>query len=128
MASLDVYTILLRCWLENPIARPDFKTLADEFSKMCADPKRYLSIDKANHNQPFRTIDDNTQYLLHEFEFDTADLSPRTSESSDKNSASLSKEDYIDAETASSGFDDGGSSNNEKPDTGRKETDTIDQR
>lgn len=45
MASLDVYTILLRCWLENPMARPDFKTLADEFSKMCMDPKRYLSID-----------------------------------------------------------------------------------
>lgn len=114
MASLDVYTILLRCWLENPIARPDFKILTMEFSKMCMDPKRYLSIDKAN-NQPFRTIDDNTQDLLQEFKldyFDAPDLSTRTkSESSDK---SLSKEEYTDPETASSGFGDTSSSNIEK--------------
>ena len=45
MASLDVYTILLRCWLENPVARPDFKTLTDVFTKMLLDPKRYLSIE-----------------------------------------------------------------------------------
>ena len=44
MASLDLYMIMLRCWLENPVARPDFKTLANEFSKMCLDPKRYASI------------------------------------------------------------------------------------
>ncbi len=45
MASLDVYTILLRCWLENPVARPEFKTLVKEFAKMCLDPKSYLSIE-----------------------------------------------------------------------------------
>ena len=44
MTSIDVYTILLRCWLENPVARPDFKTLAKEFAKMCLNPRRYLSI------------------------------------------------------------------------------------
>ncbi len=122
MASLDVYTILLRCWLENPRARPDFKTLAIEFRKMCSDSKRFLSIDKAN-NEPFKTIDDNTHDLLQKFKIDyfddePADLStPRSkSESSDKNSdKSLSKDEYTDPDTASSGFGDTSCSNIEKP-------------
>ena len=44
MASIDVYTILLRCWLEKSYTRPSFKELSDEFEKMVLEPKRYLSI------------------------------------------------------------------------------------
>jgi epidermal growth factor receptor len=44
MASIDVYTILLRCWLEKPYTRPSFKELSDEFEKMGLEPKLYLSI------------------------------------------------------------------------------------
>ncbi len=53
IATLDVYTILLRCWQENPMARPDFGTLTNLFSKMCLDPKRYLSIKVSLKNINF---------------------------------------------------------------------------
>jgi len=116
IASLDVYTILLRCWLENPVARPCFKTLANEFKKMSNDPKRFLSIDNLN-NQPFKTIDENTNDFLQKFKIDyfdiPADLSTERSKSESSDKTNLSKEEYIDPETASSGFGDIPCSKNE---------------
>jgi serine/threonine protein kinase len=44
IASLEVYTTLLKCWVENPAARPTFKELSGEFSKMCQNSNSYLAI------------------------------------------------------------------------------------
>ena len=117
MASLDVYTILLRCWLENPLARPDFKTLSNEFAKMCLDPKRYLSIKDVDFNNPFKTIDDNTQDLLKEFKQDVyeerlSNTGSMSDISTDKNNNKLNEED-IDSELGSmTGADDLSANNN----------------
>lgn len=44
IASLDVYMLLIRCWIESPEARPSFSYLATEFAKMSKDPNSYLVI------------------------------------------------------------------------------------
>ena len=44
IASIDVYAILLSCWLEKPFARPSFKELSEEFEKMSLEPKSFLSL------------------------------------------------------------------------------------
>jgi L1 cell adhesion molecule len=44
IASLDVYMIMIKCWILCPDDRPSFRELADEFAKMSRDPGRYLAI------------------------------------------------------------------------------------
>ena len=42
--SLELYMLLVKCWQEQPDARPTFTNLEREFSKMAQDPGRYLCI------------------------------------------------------------------------------------
>lgn len=44
IASLDVYMLLVRCWIERPDARLSFDYLANEFEKMAKEPNHYLVI------------------------------------------------------------------------------------
>lgn len=44
ICSLDVYCILLSCWVLDADARPTFKTLAETFAEKARDPGRYLMI------------------------------------------------------------------------------------
>lgn len=44
ICTIDVYMIMIKCWLMDPESRPSFKELADEFAKMARDPGRYLAI------------------------------------------------------------------------------------
>ncbi len=44
ICSLDLYMILIKCWLLDAEARPTFADLVKEFTKMAADPGRYLVI------------------------------------------------------------------------------------
>lgn len=44
ICSIEVYVILLKCWVLDAESRPGFKELADDFAKMCKDPGRYLVI------------------------------------------------------------------------------------
>ena len=60
MASVEVYKILLSCWMENANVRPTFQYLSDEFTKMYNEPKRYLSVKKVNLDKDFVTINDTT--------------------------------------------------------------------
>ena len=64
MVSIDIYKILLNCWLENPVARPSFAKLNDDFAKMVFEPKRYLSVRNVDFEKPFITINENTDELL----------------------------------------------------------------
>ena len=70
IASIDVYTILLRCWLEKPYTRPSFKELSDEFEKMCIEPKLYLSLKDVDTSKKFRTISESTHELIKNFHSD----------------------------------------------------------
>ena len=44
VCTIDVYMIMIKCWMLDAESRPSFKELADEFAKMSRDPGRYLVI------------------------------------------------------------------------------------
>ncbi|KAL7373850.1 hypothetical protein ABVT39_015874 [Epinephelus coioides] len=44
VCTIDVYMIMVKCWMINPSSRPRFRELIVEFSKMARDPSRYLVV------------------------------------------------------------------------------------
>jgi L1 cell adhesion molecule len=44
ICTIDVYMIMIKCWMLDAESRPSFKELADDFAKMARDPGRYLVI------------------------------------------------------------------------------------
>ena len=44
ICTIDVYMIMVKCWMLDAESRPCFKELAEEFGKMSRDPGRYLAI------------------------------------------------------------------------------------
>ncbi|XP_060869378.1 epidermal growth factor receptor isoform X1 [Metopolophium dirhodum] len=44
ICTIDVYMVMVKCWLIEKDSRPSFEELADEFAKMAIDPGRYLVI------------------------------------------------------------------------------------
>ncbi|XP_076823568.1 epidermal growth factor receptor-like isoform X3 [Clavelina lepadiformis] len=45
-ATIDVYMLLIKCWMVDKHCRPTFKELVSEFSKMASDPSRYIVMMK----------------------------------------------------------------------------------
>ncbi|XP_014215341.1 epidermal growth factor receptor isoform X2 [Copidosoma floridanum] len=45
ICTIDVYMIMIKCWMLDAESRPSFKELAEEFDKMSKDPGRYLAIE-----------------------------------------------------------------------------------
>ncbi|XP_078737754.1 epidermal growth factor receptor-like [Lampetra fluviatilis] len=46
ICTIDVYMIMVKCWMIDADSRPRFRELATEFSKMARDPQRYLVIQR----------------------------------------------------------------------------------
>ncbi|KAL4217428.1 Receptor tyrosine-protein kinase erbB-2 [Mactra antiquata] len=44
ICTIDVYMIMIKCWMLDADSRPSFAELAEEFAKMSRDPGRYLVI------------------------------------------------------------------------------------
>lgn len=44
ICTIDVYMIMIKCWMLHAESRPTFQELADEFAKMARDPGRYLVV------------------------------------------------------------------------------------
>nr|AXK69510.1 epidermal growth factor receptor 1b [Sinonovacula constricta] len=44
ICTIDVYMIMIKCWMLDADSRPSFHELAEEFAKMARDPGRYLVI------------------------------------------------------------------------------------
>ncbi|XP_056158078.1 receptor tyrosine-protein kinase erbB-3-like [Lampris incognitus] len=44
ICTIDVYMVMVKCWMIDENVRPTFKELASEFTKMARDPTRYLVI------------------------------------------------------------------------------------
>uniref|UniRef100_A0A8C7RTC1 Receptor protein-tyrosine kinase n=1 Tax=Oncorhynchus mykiss TaxID=8022 RepID=A0A8C7RTC1_ONCMY len=44
ICTIDVYMIMVKCWMIDAESRPRFRELISEFSKMARDPSRYLVI------------------------------------------------------------------------------------
>jgi len=60
ICTLDVFMILIKCWMVEPATRPSFKALTEEFTRMCRDPGRYLFItgDKLMRLPSYTTQDE----------------------------------------------------------------------
>ncbi|XP_072109713.1 epidermal growth factor receptor isoform X1 [Mobula birostris] len=44
ICTIDVYMIMVKCWMIDAESRPRFRELTSEFSRMARDPQRYLVI------------------------------------------------------------------------------------
>ncbi|MEQ2213025.1 Receptor tyrosine-protein kinase erbB-4 [Xenoophorus captivus] len=44
ISTIDVYMVMVKCWMIDADSRPKFKELAAEFCRMARDPQRYLVI------------------------------------------------------------------------------------
>lgn len=44
ICTIDVYMVMVKCWMIDENIRPTFKELASEFTRMARDPPRYLVI------------------------------------------------------------------------------------
>ncbi|XP_076337707.1 epidermal growth factor receptor-like isoform X1 [Tachypleus tridentatus] len=44
ICTIDVYMIMIKCWMLDAESRPSFKELSEEFAKMARDPGRYLFV------------------------------------------------------------------------------------
>lgn len=49
ICTLDIYCIMVSCWMLDADSRPSFKQLADTFADMARDPGRYLVIPGDKH-------------------------------------------------------------------------------
>uniref|UniRef100_A0A9J8D4S5 Receptor protein-tyrosine kinase n=1 Tax=Cyprinus carpio carpio TaxID=630221 RepID=A0A9J8D4S5_CYPCA len=49
ICTIDVYMVMVKCWMIDADSRPRFKELAAEFSRMARDPQRYLVIQVGIH-------------------------------------------------------------------------------
>ncbi|XP_022103983.1 epidermal growth factor receptor-like isoform X2 [Acanthaster planci] len=44
ISTIDVYMLMVKCWMLDEESRPSFKQLSDELGRMAKDPQRYLVI------------------------------------------------------------------------------------
>lgn len=44
ICTIDVYMVMVKCWMIDENVRPTFKELANDFTRMARDPQRYLVI------------------------------------------------------------------------------------
>jgi len=60
ICTIDVYMIMIKCWMLDADSRPGFKELAEEFAKMSRDPGRFLVIpgDKLMRLPSYTTQDE----------------------------------------------------------------------
>ncbi|XP_055062095.2 receptor tyrosine-protein kinase erbB-4 isoform X1 [Misgurnus anguillicaudatus] len=69
ICTIDVYMVMVKCWMIDADSRPRFKELAAEFSRMARDPQRYLVIQgddrmklpSPNHGKFFQSLMDEEE-------------------------------------------------------------------
>ncbi|XP_056606434.1 receptor tyrosine-protein kinase erbB-3a isoform X2 [Triplophysa dalaica] len=60
ICTIDVYMVMVKCWMIDENVRPTFKELANEFTRMARDPSRYLVI-KEEHKTSDAASDESHQ-------------------------------------------------------------------
>ncbi|KAK2862208.1 hypothetical protein Q5P01_001741 [Channa striata] len=60
ICTIDVYMVMVKCWMIDENVRPTFKELANEFTRMARDPSRYLVI-KEDCSQQESTTEEPVQ-------------------------------------------------------------------
>ncbi|XP_067003526.1 epidermal growth factor receptor isoform X2 [Anabrus simplex] len=93
ICTIDVYMIMIKCWMLDAESRPSFKELADEFAKMARDPGRFLAIqgDKFMKLPSYSTQLDGPEALVDADEYlqpkSRAPLAPNLTTSSSSSSS-----------------------------------------
>ncbi|XP_071942789.1 epidermal growth factor receptor-like isoform X2 [Antedon mediterranea] len=65
ICTIDIYMLMVKCWLLDPESRPQFKQLSDELDRMAKDPSRYLVVQNDGHQTlPMTNKDDFYKSLL----------------------------------------------------------------
>ncbi|KAK7128917.1 hypothetical protein R3I94_017219 [Phoxinus phoxinus] len=49
ICTIDVYMVMVKCWMIDENVRPTFKELTNEFTRMARDPPRYLVVNPAQN-------------------------------------------------------------------------------
>ncbi|XP_007556641.1 receptor tyrosine-protein kinase erbB-3b isoform X1 [Poecilia formosa] len=52
ICTIDVYMVMVKCWMIDENVRPTFKELASDFTRMARDPHRYLVIKEGEDAPP----------------------------------------------------------------------------
>uniref|UniRef100_A0A669F8D7 Receptor protein-tyrosine kinase n=1 Tax=Oreochromis niloticus TaxID=8128 RepID=A0A669F8D7_ORENI len=65
ICTIDVYMVMVKCWMIDENVRPTFKELASEFTRMARDPPRYLVIKvrQLHHSTAILNPSSGTGYL-----------------------------------------------------------------
>uniref|UniRef100_A0A674F1V7 Receptor protein-tyrosine kinase n=1 Tax=Salmo trutta TaxID=8032 RepID=A0A674F1V7_SALTR len=90
ICTIDVYMVMVKCWMIDADSRPKFKELATEFCRMARDPQRYLVIQLPSPNdstffqslldeEELEDLMDAEEYLVpHAFNIPPLAYTPRT--------------------------------------------------
>ncbi|XP_033729061.1 epidermal growth factor receptor-like isoform X2 [Pecten maximus] len=91
ICTIDVYMIMIKCWMLDADSRPSFIELAEEFAKMARDPGRYLVIV---HDKLMR---------LPSHSYDKNDLARSLSVAGDGPEEVVEADDYLQPQSRNSG-------------------------
>ncbi|MFT7801065.1 receptor tyrosine-protein kinase erbB-3-like isoform X2 [Arapaima gigas] len=91
ICTIDVYMVMVKCWMIDESVRPTFKELASEFTRMARDPLRYLVI-KTNSNQADVPPDEQHR---NEHELDDLDTASENQEEQDLDDAIATSSLYM---------------------------------
>ncbi|XP_034070469.1 receptor tyrosine-protein kinase erbB-2 isoform X2 [Gymnodraco acuticeps] len=68
ICTIDVYMIMVKCWMIDPDSRPRFTDLVNDFSAMARDPSRYVVIPNEEHMSMNSPVDSQFFRMLMEEE------------------------------------------------------------
>uniref|UniRef100_A0A7N6BBS9 Receptor protein-tyrosine kinase n=1 Tax=Anabas testudineus TaxID=64144 RepID=A0A7N6BBS9_ANATE len=68
ICTIDVYMIMVKCWMIDPDSRPKFKDLVQDFSAMARDPPRYIVIQNDDQMSMSSPVDSQFYRTLMEEE------------------------------------------------------------
>uniref|UniRef100_A0A669E4F1 Receptor protein-tyrosine kinase n=1 Tax=Oreochromis niloticus TaxID=8128 RepID=A0A669E4F1_ORENI len=64
ICTIDVYMIMVKCWMIDPESRPRFKGLVNDFSAMARDPPRYVVIQNDEEMSKCSPVDSEFYRML----------------------------------------------------------------
>ncbi|XP_006638316.3 receptor tyrosine-protein kinase erbB-2 [Lepisosteus oculatus] len=74
ICTIDVYMIMVKCWMIDPESRPKFRELVTEFSTMARDPSKYVVIQNDGQMSLSSPLDSEFYRTLMAEEGDMRDL------------------------------------------------------
>lgn len=74
ICTIDVYMVMVKCWMIDENIRPTFKELASEFTRMARDPPRFLVVKK-DSSSPNSPVPDQPDFSGRELEQEEDDMS-----------------------------------------------------